>query len=138
MSNPGIIVLDNKKLAVIHIVKNELNLSDQEYRDTLEKVTGVRSAKDLDYAGFRKLMNHFARTKYYRARADGITFRQKLYIKGLLEQLNWNEWHFKNFLKKYYKRETMESLTKKEAGKAIKSLKNIIDYESLKALGEHP
>jgi hypothetical protein len=131
-------VLDNKKLAVIHNVKKELNLSDQEYRDTLEKITGVRSAKNLDYPGFRKLMNYFARTKHYRAKANGITFRQKLYIKGLIEQLNWNEWHFKNFLKKYYKRQTIESLTKKEAGKAIKSLKNIIDYESVKALGEHP
>ena len=38
--------MDKKKLAVIHIVKRELSLSDDEYRDILERVAGVRSAKD--------------------------------------------------------------------------------------------
>jgi phage gp16-like protein len=131
-------LLDHKKLAVIHIVKKELGLSDQQYRDALEKVTGVRSAKDLDEPGFRKLMNYFARSKYYRAKKNGLTFRQKMYLKSLKDQLNWNEWHFKNFLKKYYKKTTVESLTRKEASKVIKSLQNIIKHESLKVLGQHP
>jgi phage gp16-like protein len=131
-------VIDNKKLAVIHIVKKELGLSDQQYSDALEKVTGVRSAKDLDEPGFRKLMNYFARSKYYRTRKNGLTFRQKMYLKSLKDQLNWNEWHFKNFLKKYYKKTTVESLTRKEASKVIKSLQNIIKHESLKVLGQHP
>ena len=131
-------MLDHKKLAVIHIVKKELGLSDLQYRDSLEQVTGVRSAKDLDEPGFRKLMNHFARSKYYRAKKNGLTFRQKMYLKSLKDQLNWNEWHFKNFLKKYYKKTTVESLTRKEASKVIKSLKNIIKHESFKVLGQHP
>ena len=131
-------MLDHKKLAVIHIVKKELGLSDLQYRDSLEKVTGVRSAKDLDEPGFRKLMNYFARSKYYRAKKNGLTFRQKMYLKSLKDQLNWNEWHFRNFLKKYYKKTTVESLTRKEASKAIKSLKTIIKHESLKVLGQHP
>ena len=131
-------MIDNKKLAVIHIVKKELSLSDPQYRDALEKVTGVRSAKDLDEPGFRKLMNYFARSKYYRARKNGLTFRQKMYLRSLKDQLNWNEWHFTNFLKKYYKKTTVESLTRKEASKVIKSLQNIIKHESLKVLGQHP
>ena len=131
-------MIDHKKLAVIHIVKKELELSDKKYRDTLERVAGVRSAKDLDDAAFRKLMNYFARSKYYRARWDGLSFRQKMYIKNLKEQLNWNEWHFKNFLKKYYKKTTLDSLTAKEATKVIQALKNIIKHESMKILGQHP
>ncbi len=131
-------MIDDKKLAVIHIVKKELDISDQQYCDDLEKVTGVRSAKDLDEPGFRKLMNYFARSKYYRAKKNGLTFRQKMYLKSLKDQLNWNEWHFTNFLKKYYKKATIESLTRKEAGKVIKSLQNIIKHESLKVLGQHP
>ena len=131
-------MLDRKKLAVIHIVKRELGLSDLKYRDSLEKVTGVRSAKDLDEPGFRKLMSYFARSKYYRVNKDGLTFRQKMYLKSLKDQLSWNEWHFKNFLKKYYKKTSVESLTRKEAGNAITSLKNIIKHESLKVLGQHP
>lgn len=131
-------MIDHKKLAVIHIVKKELNLSDKTYRDTLEKVAGVRSAKDLDAAGFRKLMNYFARSKYYRTRQDGLSFRQKMYIKNLKEQLNWNKWHFENFLKKYYRKTTLDSLTAKEAGNVIKALKNIIKHESIKTMGDHP
>ena len=124
-------MLDRKKLAVIHIVKKELDLSDEQYRDTLERITGVRSSKDLDERGFRKLMNYFARTKYYRAERDGITLRQKIFMRDLKAQLHWNEPHFRNFLKKYYKKERIETLSKKEAGKVIESLKNILKHQRI-------
>jgi hypothetical protein len=119
-------VLDQKKLAVIHIVKKELGISEAEYRDTMEKVTGVRSARDLDDQGFRMLMRYFARSRHYRAKQDGITFRQKMYIKHLLEDLAWDPAHYANFLKKYYKTSAMETLSKKEASKVIESLKHIL------------
>lgn len=122
-------MIDHKKLAVIHIVKKELGLSDNEYRDTLGKVTGVRSAKELDEQRFRKLMNYFARSKYYRAKQGGLTFRQKMYIKNLKEQLGWHELHFTNFLKKYYKKETLDSFSKKEASKLIESLKQVLEHQ---------
>lgn len=119
-------MLDRKKLAVIHIVKKELDLSDEQYRDALEKITGVRSSKDLDERGFRKLMNYFARSQYYRTKRDGVTFRQKMFIRDLKARLHWNETHFRNFLRKYYKKERIETLSKKEASKVIESLKNIL------------
>ncbi len=122
-------MIDNKKLAVIHIVKKELGLSDQEYRDSLEKVTGVRSAKELDDKAFRKLMNYFARSNYYRSRRDGLTLRQKLFIKNLQQQLGWQEVHFTNFLKKYYKKSNLDDFSKKEASKVIESLKNILHHQ---------
>ena len=114
------------------LLKKELGLSDTEYRDTLEKITGVRSAKYLDDSGFRKLMNYFARSKYYRLNAEGLTFRQKMYIKGLRDQLHWDEQHFVNFLKKYYKKSDVDTLTRKEAVKVIESLKNIQEHERIK------
>jgi hypothetical protein len=125
----GAAMLDPNKLAVIHIVKKELNLSDTEYRDTLEKFAGVRSAKDLGERGFRKLMNYFARSKYYRAKRNGISFRQKMFIRDLKAQLDWDDPHFKNFLKKYYKKESIETFSKKEAGKLIESLKNVLKHQ---------
>ena len=124
--------LDKKKLAVIHIVKKELGLSDREYRDRLEAITGVRSAKNLDERGFRKLMNYFARSKYYVTHQNGLTFRQKMYIKGLKDQLHWNDPHFGNFLRKYYKKTDIDILTRKEAAKVIESLKNVLEHERLK------
>jgi hypothetical protein len=119
-------MLDHAKLAVIHITVKELGLSDSEYRDKLEEVTGVRSSRELDEAGFRKLMRYFARSRHFRANAEGMTFRQKLYIRHLVEDLGWEASHFLNFLKKYYHTDSVEKLDKREASKLIESLKHII------------
>jgi hypothetical protein len=124
--------LDKKKLAVIHIVVKELGLSEQEYRDRLEAITGVRSAKYLDERGFRRLMNYFARSRYYRANRDGLTFRQKMYIRSLKDRLHWEEPHFVNFLKKYHKKSDIDTFTRKEAANVIESLKNVLRHEKTK------
>ena len=121
-------MLDHKKLAVIHIVEKELGLADQEYRDALEKITGGRSAKELDEAGFRKLMRHFARSRHYRVNAQGLTFRQQLFIKHLVTDLGWDQTHFRNFLRKYYRQETITTLSRREASKVIESLKQILAH----------
>lgn len=117
--------VDHKKLAVIHIVKRELGLSEEAYRDMLERFAGVRSAKDLDEKGFRRLMRGFTSSRHYRINQDGLTFRQKLYIHHLADTLGWNRPHLNNFLHKYFKKERVDRLTKKEAGKVIAALKNI-------------
>lgn len=120
--------MDHKKLAVIHIVKRELCLSDDEYRDILERETGVRSAKDLDEKGFTRLMRYFAGSDYYRVNRFGLTLKQRLFIKHLLTKLGWDLQHSKNFLNKYYKKTDFDTLTKKEASKVIESLKNILKH----------
>ena len=38
--------LTRKKLAIIHVVKSELKLSDEAYHDILKKAAGVDSAKE--------------------------------------------------------------------------------------------
>ena len=121
--------IDHKKLAVIHIVKRELGLDDDVYRTILKRETGVRSAKDLDEKGFRRLMRYFAKSTHYRINKYGLTFRQKLFIKHLVDDLNWDMQHFKNFLNKYYKKTEIDRLTKKEASKVIESLKNILKHK---------
>jgi len=119
-------MLDHSKLAVIHISKEELKLSDKEYRDLLQEACGVSSSRDLDEAGFQKLMRYFARSRHYRINRNGMTFRQKLYIRHLVKELGWEENHFINFLKKYYHHGVLEQLTKVEASKLIESLKQIM------------
>ncbi len=120
--------MDKKKLAVIHIVKKELNISDAEYRNTLHEIAGVSSAKELDEAGFRKLMNFFVRSKYYQVNPYGLTIRQKLYIKYLAREIGWEEAHLSNFIHKYYHESNLDSLTRKEAAKVIESLKAIKEH----------
>jgi hypothetical protein len=121
--------IDNKKLAVVHILKKELNLSDDEYRDILQQAAGVRSAKDLDEANFRKLMRYFVRSKYYRINPFGLTLKQKLYITYMAREMGWDEGHLNNFIHKYYHKSRVDELTKKEAVKAIESLKNVRQHQ---------
>ncbi|GAB4336623.1 MAG: hypothetical protein Kow0089_07120 [Desulfobulbaceae bacterium] len=121
-------MLDRKKLAVIHIVKKELGLSDEEYRDILEKYAGVRSARDLDDRGFRRLMHYFVRSSHYRGSRDRITLRQKMYIRHLMAETGWDETHCRNFMRKYYNKSHLEDFSKKEASKLIESLKNVIRH----------
>ena len=120
--------VDHNKLAVIHIVKRELGLSDDEYREILQRETGVRSAKDLDEKGFRRLMRYFAGSRHYRINRYGLTFRQKLFINHMVDDLGWDIQHFKNFLNKYYKKTEVDKLTKREASNVIESLKNILKH----------
>lgn len=121
--------MDKKKLAVIHIVKKELNLSDKEYRNILRQVAGVSSAKHLDEEKFKKLMKYFVRSKYYRLNPYGLTIKQKLYIKYLYQKLRWTETHLNNFIRKYYHKPNVGKLTRRQAIKAIESLKNVLLHQ---------
>lgn len=117
--------LDRKRLALVHIVKKELGLRDAAYRRILRQVAGVSSAKDLDEAGFRRLMRFFVRSDYFRANAHGMTLKQKLFIKALARDLGWDPAHLRNFIRKYYQKDGLEALDRREASKLIESLKAI-------------
>ncbi len=121
--------IPNKKLALIHIVKKELNLSDSEYRDILKEVAGVNSAKDITGEGFRKLMQYLVKSKHYKVNPYGLTIKQKLYIKQLVSSLAWTQSHLSNFLKKYYNGKSLDKLSRKDAIKVIESLKNIRKHQ---------
>ena len=120
---------DRKKLALIHIVKKELGISDEDYHCLLKRIAGVGSAKDLDAAGFRRLMRFFVRSDYFRANAFGMTLKQKLFIKALTRELRWDPQHLTNFIRKYYRKEGLPALDRKEASKLIESLKAIRAHE---------
>jgi len=120
---------DRKRLALIHIVKKELGLSDEDYRCILGRIAGVESSKDLDEAGFRKLMRFFVRSDYFRANSFGLTLKQKLFIKALARDLGWDPAHLRNFIRKYYQRDGLEALDRKGASKLIESLKAVRAHE---------
>ncbi len=122
--------MDKKKLAFIHIIKKEIKLSDAEYRNILQQVAGVRSAKELDEEKFKKLINYFVRSKHYVINPFGLTVKQKLYMKFLAREMGWDEEHLNNFIHKYYHKSNVENLTKKEAVKVIESLKNVKDHQT--------
>lgn len=45
------------KVALVHVAKARLALSDDEYRDILRHVAGVESSKELDEFGFELLID---------------------------------------------------------------------------------
>ena len=51
-----------------------------------------------------------------------------MFIKHLKDELGWDDDHFKNFLRKYYKKTDINTLTKEEGIKIIESLKNVIKH----------
>jgi hypothetical protein len=122
--------LDRKKLALIHVVKKEIKLSDEDYRCVLRRIAGVSTSKDLDEAGFRRLMRFLVRSDHFRANAHGMTLKQKLFIKALARELAWDPAHLKNFIRKYYRKEGLEGLDRLEASKLIESLKAVRAHES--------
>ncbi|MBU1045267.1 MAG: regulatory protein GemA [Candidatus Omnitrophica bacterium] len=117
--------LDRKKLALIHIIKKNLGLSDELYREILFQAAGVRSAKDLNEQSFHKLMKHFVRSSYFQKNQYGITLKQKMYIDYLSEKIDWTQDHLINFIRKYYHKTDLDHLTRKDAAKTIEALKNI-------------
>jgi len=122
--------LDRKKIALIHIVKKELGLSDKDYRCILRRIAGVDTSRQLDEAQFRKLMRFLVRSDYYRVNDFGMTLKQKLFIKALARELGWDPNHLRNFIRKYYRQDRLEVLTRKEASNLIESLKGIREHES--------
>lgn len=123
--------IDKKKLALIHIVKKELQLKDSQYRKILKLAAGVDSAKELTEAGFRKLMNYFVRSQHWQPTPKSLTIKQKIYIKMLAKEMGWSQSHLDNFIRKYYHREDIGQLAKSEAIKLIESLKNIKERQDV-------
>lgn len=118
--------MDRKKLALIHIIKRELGLTEEEYRDVLQKTAGVKSAKDLDDFKFRKLMVFLVRSKRYRVNPYGVTLKQKLFIDHLTRELGWDQDHLNHFISKYYRKPNLYAMTRRQAVKLIESLKNVL------------
>lgn len=116
----------DKKIALIHKIKNDLKISDSEYRDILLKSAGVSSSKELDEAGFKKVMKYFSTTDFYKKNSLSITLKQKMYIKHLGNSLKWETSHLENYIKKYYHKD-VEQLSKKEASNLIIGLSKILE-----------
>jgi len=117
--------VDRRKLAQIHIFKKELNLSDAQYRNLMQRTVHVRSAKDLNDRQYYLFVSYLKRFICNHMRNSLLSEKQKKYIMSLVQKLQWTDEHLENFLRKYYHKTSLEQLTKREASKVIESLKNI-------------
>lgn len=51
--------IDRRKIALLHVAKGKLGLSDEAYRLALAHIAGVTSSTELDLAGFEAMMGFF-------------------------------------------------------------------------------
>jgi len=80
----------SRDLARIHVLKKELALDDDAYRDLLQAVARVRSSADLDWSGRRTLIAHLERLKKaagVRSDADSSAARQQRLVRALWKRL---------------------------------------------------
>lgn len=53
--------LARKQLSLIHVAKAQLGMEEEDYRALLKRFGGVESSKDLDHAGFLRVVDAFTR-----------------------------------------------------------------------------
>ena len=117
------------QIKYLHILYRQLNWMKDTYKDMLEHHFGVRSTKDLtleEAASYITLLNEILSTIN-----PMVTKKQAWLIRDLWKQIDYSngeegDLHLNKFLKKYYERRSVEALTKQEAIKLIKQIKQMI------------
>jgi phage gp16-like protein len=141
----------NAELGAIHVGAKRLGFDDDTYREFLFRITGRRSAAELDAAGRARVIEEmrqfgFRRTpaaeKLARRMADD---RQLAMIHGVWRQLQYagalkdaSERHLSAFIKKMTGIERAEWLAPEEAVKVIEGLKAWRDRAVAKAVIAKP
>jgi len=133
-------MINAKQLALIHLAKKQLGFEDDMYRAILYKLGGVESAKDLDAAGFKAVMEYFNswgfkstwRERTYGDRDGRASPRQVELIRKL-----WREYSggddaaaLNKWLERTCKLSALAFLTPQAAQKAITGLKKMIARKS--------
>jgi phage gp16-like protein len=126
--------LSRRQLALIHVAKAKLALSDEDYRRVLVHVGGVESSAELDGPGFDAVMGFLERLGFrpldktgpdYGARPGMASFAQLEMIRAL-----WVEWSgarvedgLETWLKRKFKVDSLRFLTAGDARRVITALK---------------
>ncbi len=112
-----------KKYAEIHIKIKECGLTEEQYRNMLEKEFYVTTSKELSDFEISQLLTILYKMSKLKKQNDKISNQQKNYIKSLLLKSKIN--NLIGFCNTLFKRkiESLDNLTTKEASKLIVILK---------------
>ncbi len=123
-------MIKKSQIALIHVAKAKLGLSDDEYREILKAHGGVESSVDLDAWGLEKVMRLLRdlgfkyKGKKHRPDLSILASEgQRLVIYHLMEDLGWIPTRLYGFVEKMTGKKTPEELNKEEAPKVIEGLK---------------
>ena len=118
-----------KQVKYIHVLYRQLHWHEDIYREHLYRNYGVDSTKDLTLnqaAAWITLLKEILKEMN-----PMVTDKQAWLIRDLWKQIDYSggkegDLHLNNFLTKYYKKNEVEELTKREAIKLIKQIKQMI------------
>ncbi|MFP4004898.1 MAG: regulatory protein GemA, partial [Alphaproteobacteria bacterium] len=134
MTDPG----RNKDLARIHALKRQAGLDDDTYRDVLERVSRVRSAKDLSAAGRRNVIREMDRLAGGKRTRPGHVSPQVAKMRALWLAL-WNmgtvpdpdDRALLGFVKRVAHVEAFQFLRPGDASKVIEGLRARLEREGV-------
>jgi hypothetical protein len=118
-----------RQLALIHLAKSALRLSDDLYRDILYVQAGVESAKDLTREGFERVLQRFRELGFRHIRDERpgaeATRGQLKMMRHLFDDLGW----FDRARREGFCRRMCgepEPRTREQANKVIEALKAMV------------
>lgn len=118
-------MLTRKQLSLIHVAKNQIDLSDENYRTILKNNFRVGSSKDLAPYQFKELMELFSKLGFKTITGE-LSQGQYKKIRKMCNLLCWNRDRINGFVKRQLgTQKPIETLSKSEANKIIEGLKGI-------------
>jgi phage gp16-like protein len=125
-------MINNKQKAILHIAKDQLGLSEEQYREILKGHGGAESSVQLDDFGFDKVLRFFVKMGFKKKTAGRRGGRplqefssegQRKVLHHLMEDLGWWPARLLGFVKKMTGKQQVEQLSGKEAQRVIEALK---------------
>lgn len=122
----GVSMLSQKQLALIHIARNQIDISEEEYRDLLKNNFRVESSKNLTPFQFKKLMEVFENKLGFVKITGELSEAQYKKIRKMCDLLKWNRERINGFVKRQLgESKAIETINKAEANKVIEGLKGV-------------
>lgn len=121
--------IKNGQIKYIHILKNKLNLKDEDYRNLLESKFNKKTSKDLSSKQAEVLIKILERLI-----SNYATEKQKSRFNTLYSKV-YNEKDKKEFIEKYLEKgKTLDNISIQECSKIIYVLEEILEWQEKRKL----
>lgn len=137
--------ISRQQIALVHIAKHRLGLTEDAYRDILTYIGGAETSRDLDSTGFAMVMDHLAllgfqsewRTRNLGERPGMATPAQVSLIRNLWREYtdgSGNDLSLGKWLDRTFGVSAMRFVSKEQAPKIITALKAMKGKKRRKAV----
>lgn len=119
-------MLTHSQLALIHIARAQIEISEDDYRNLLKSNFKVESSKNLTPFQFKELLEIFENKLGFVKITGELSEGQYKKIRKMCNLLKWNRERINGFVKRQLgEHKAIETLDKSEANKIIEGLKGV-------------